>query len=246
MEVNNLVLAANPFSDAYLLSDFFGKVIFLGLIFLSIWSWILLLQKIWLNYQTKKEVDLFKNLLDKNRQAPLTVDFDKYKELNKAHPFFEMYRLTKKQSLELLHRNKRSNEALENKSYLSSLDIDAVGAQLNVTMSRQMQRLEKNLYLLSMIVSLAPFIGLLGTVWGILITFGQLQASGGGGTHQVVLGGLSLALVTTVMGLLDAIPALIGYSYLKNDLRSFSTEMDGFATELLTSIEMTYRKNDSE
>lgn len=244
MKVNNLILAANPFSDAYFLSDFFGKAIFLGLIFLSIWSWVLLLQKAWLTYQTKKEAEVLRNIFDESRQSPLNVDFEKHRDLNKSHPFFEMYKLAKRQSLELLNKNNKNVKDLENQPYLSSVDIDSVGAQLNVVVSRQLQRLEKNLYLLSMIVSLAPFIGLLGTVWGILITFGQLQASGGGGTHQVVLGGLSLALVTTVMGLLDAIPALVGYSYLKNSLRSFAIEMEGFATELLTSLEITYRKSD--
>ena len=54
----------------------------------------------------------------------------------------------------------------------------------------------------------------------------------------------SLALATTVLGLVDAIPALIGYNYLKNSARDFQTEMEGFSNELLASVEMYYRKVD--
>jgi biopolymer transport protein TolQ len=93
---------------------------------------------------------------------------------------------------------------------------------------------------------LAPFLGLLGTVWGILTTFSELQVQGSSSSHQMVLGGLSLALATTVFGLIDAIPALIGYNYLKNTIRDFQTEMEKFASELLASIEMQYRKVDLE
>jgi biopolymer transport protein TolQ len=58
----------------------------------------------------------------------------------------------------------------------------------------------------------------------------------------MVLGGLSLALATTVLGLLDAIPALIGYNYLKNTIRDFTTEMEGFSNEILAAVELQYRK----
>jgi len=60
----------------------------------------------------------------------------------------------------------------------------------------------------------------------------------------MVLGGISLALATTVLGLIDAIPALIGYNYLKNSVRDFQTDMESFSNELLASVEMYYRKVD--
>lgn len=61
----------------------------------------------------------------------------------------------------------------------------------------------------------------------------------------MVLSGLSLALATTVLGLIDAIPALIGYNYLKNSIRDFAMEMEGFSNDLLTSVELEYRKMDT-
>jgi len=69
-------------------------------------------------------------------------------------------------------------------------------------------------------------------------------AAGTGGSSQMILGGLSLALATTVFGLVDAIPALIGYNYFKNYVRELTTEMDCFSNEILASVEMQYRKVD--
>ena len=126
------------------------------------------------------------------------------------------------------------------RSYLSSSDIDYIESHLIMTISLQKKHLEKNLFILSTIVGLAPLLGLLGTVWGILITFAGLQ--GQSGTNQMVLGGISLALTTTVMGLLSAIPAMIAYNYLKNSVREFETEMESFANQLLSRVEMQYRK----
>jgi len=125
---------------------------------------------------------------------------------------------------------------------LSSSDVDYIESHLMMTISLQKKRLEKNLFILSTIVGLAPLLGLLGTVWGILITFASLQ--GQSGTNQMVLGGISLALTTTVMGLLSAIPAMIAYNYLKNSVREFETEMESFANQLLSRVEMQYRKVD--
>ena len=84
--------------------------------------------------------------------------------------------------------------------------------------------------------------GLLGTVWGILVTFAGLHDGAGMGSNSSVLGGISTALATTVLGLVIAIPALIAYNYLKTSVRTYSADMDDFSTQLLTNIELQYRK----
>ena len=129
-------------------------------------------------------------------------------------------------------------------SYMSAADIDFVQSHLMIAVANQTKFLEKNLFMLSTIVSLAPFLGLLGTVWGILTTFSAMQTEAAGSAHSMVLGGISLALATTVLGLIDAIPALIGYNYLKNSVRDFQTDMEGFSNELLATVEIYYRKVD--
>jgi biopolymer transport protein TolQ len=83
-------------------------------------------------------------------------------------------------------------------------------------------------------------------VWGILITFGELQAGHSVSSNSIILGGLSTALTTTVLGLLIAIPALIAYNYLKNLSHHFTTEMRDFSHFLLSTVELQYRKVDIE
>lgn len=129
-------------------------------------------------------------------------------------------------------------------AFLSPTDIDFVESHLAMTISNQTKELENNLFILSTTVSLAPFLGLLGTVWGILTTFSELQSAGTTQSSQAVIGGLSLALATTVLGLLDAIPALVGYNYLKASIRNFETEMEEFSHDILSSVELQYRKVD--
>lgn len=245
----NFFFAINPFIDAYTHSDFLGKLIFLGLIFLSICSWIILIHKVFLTYKARKHSSEFYNIFQLQRSNPLSLECETATKQKRPNPFFDLYSVLKKHTLDLLNKNRRFGQGAipnsqENSSYLSPSDIEFVDSHLMSTVAAQTKNLERNLFILSTIVSLGPFLGLLGTVWGILTTFSELQAQSGGSTNQMVLGGLSLALATTVLGLLDAIPALIGYNYLKNTISVFETEMEGFSTEILASVEMQYRKVD--
>ena len=180
---------------------------------------------------------------------PLSLECD-HRQRNRPNPFFELYFVLKKHTVNILKKNRHFSQqannspATETISYMSPTDIDFVQSHLMMTVANQTKYLEKNLFMLSTIVSLAPFLGLLGTVWGILTTFSDLQTQTGGSAHSMVLGGISLALATTVLGLIDAIPALIGYNYLKNTVRDFQTDMEAFSNELLASVEMYYRKVD--
>ena len=221
-----------------------GKAIFIGLILLSVCSWIVLIYKVWLTYQARKNSARFNLAFQQQKLTPLNLSTEPHPQPN---PFFDLYATLKKQTVDILNKNRlfgkrRSNE--ESLSYLSPADIDLVQAHLMSAIAQQTKHLEKYLFVLATVVSLGPFLGLLGTVWGILTTFSELQTQTGGSTNQMVIGGLSLALATTVLGLVDAIPALIGYNYLKNSIRDFETEMEGFSTEILTSVELQYRQVD--
>lgn len=256
MNVNLIVLASNPFFDAYNQSDMLGKFIFIALYALSICSWIVLIHKSWQTYQAKRAAFRFQEAFQLQKLNPLNLESEALSKQKGINPFLDLYKVLKKQSLDLLAKNHHFNQIRDNSekagshhhpttpAYLSLSDIDYVAAHLSTTVASQVKNLEKYLYVLSTTVSLAPFLGLLGTVWGILTTFSALQAQSSGSTHQMVLGGLSLALATTVLGLLDAIPALIGYNYLKNSVRDFATEMEGFSNEILASVELQYRKVD--
>ncbi len=240
-----IILTTNPFFDAYFHSDFLGKLIFLGLIALSICSWVILLHKTWITYQARKHSAEFYATFQLQKSNPLSLDTDAAKQ-KQPNPFKDLYDILKKHTVEILNKNKRFGNGGEvaTASYLSPADVEFVDAHLMSGIASHVQHLEKNLFILATVVSLGPFLGLLGTVWGILTTFSELQNQSSAGSSQMVLGGLSLALATTVLGLLDAIPAIIGYNYLKNKVSSFETEMEGFSTEILAAVEMQYRKVD--
>lgn len=257
MSVNIILLYSNPFFEAYTQSDILGKLIFIGLYALSICSWTVLIYKVWMTSQAKKHAFRFHESFLLQKLNPLSLDCENLNKRKVINPFLDLYQVLKKQSLEVLAKNRHfsklqmseshptGNAQPSHASYLSLSDIDFVASHLSTQVAQQVKNLEKNLYILSTTVSLAPFLGLLGTVWGILTTFSEMQAQTAGSTHQMVLGGLSLALATTVLGLLDAIPALIGYNYLKNSIRDFSTEMEGFSNEILASVELQYRRVDA-
>lgn len=239
--------ASNPFFDAYIHSDFLGKFIFIGLVLLSIISWIILLQKIWMTQRARKHSSEFYAAFQLQKANPLSLDPTKVSLRKQPNPFLDLYEILKKHTVDILNKNRKFGKEQEgNISYMSQADVEFVDTHLMSGIASQVSGLEKNLFVLATVVSLGPFLGLLGTVWGILTTFSELQMQTSGSTNQLVLGGLSLALATTVLGLLDAIPALIGYNYLKNTINSFETEMEGFSTEILAAVEMQYRKVDHQ
>jgi biopolymer transport protein TolQ len=110
------------------------------------------------------------------------------------------------------------------------------------TISKEHKFLEKHLFILPTIVTLAPFIGLLGTVWGILISFSEMQGGASLSSSTAVLGGLATALVSTVLGLVIAIPAIVAYNLVKNNLKHYTSDMEDFLYKLLSTIELQYRK----
>ena len=99
--------------------------------------------------------------------------------------------------------------------------------------------LEKGMIVLSTAVAGGPFIGLLGTVWGVMDTFTGV-ALAGSASLQAMAPGVSGALVTTVTGLLVAIPAMFGYNFLVTSIRSLIVQSDNFAAELASEIEHRY------
>lgn len=234
------LLAANPFIDAYFESDLFGQAIFIGLFGASLVSWIIIFYKLWVIHQAKRASLRFYALFAQQRESPLGITLELGEKEVPNNPFLHLYALLKKQALDLLRKNQRLGAKEQGLAYLSGADIALLESHLFSGIATQRQQLEASLFILATVITLAPFLGLLGTVWGILNSFStmHLQAS----SNQAILGGISLALTTTVLGLVDAIPALIGYNYLKDGIRSFNSEMDCFGHELLTSLEMQYRK----
>lgn len=237
-----ILSAGNPFINAYLQSDWFGKGVFWGLIILSGISWTVLVHKGWVLFQVRKLSREFLSLF--SEKEPLSLQFTRPMKghiLDVPHPFFEIYKSFKMKALAIINRN---HFFLSGNVAFSGADLDLLESEMYVAMGLQMKKLEKHLFLLPTIATLGPFVGLLGTVWGILLSFSHMQGKSLMGGSEGMLTGLSLALATTVIGLLIAIPALVGNNCLKAALREQRREMEGFSHILLSSIELHYQKGE--
>ena len=121
--------------------------------------------------------------------------------------------------------------------------MEHVKRAIENSVAREALKLESGLILLAIAVSGAPFMGLLGTVWGVMITFADVAAKGSADLATMAPG-VSAALVTTVAGLLVALPSMFGYNWLVHNLRVQTVELDNFAQELVSKMETEYLKDE--
>ena len=224
------------FFQAFATADFFGKLIFFALFLLSCACWVFILQKFWMLKNIRVCARRFKKLAEMQKEHLLNLN------TQSKNPFSILYNQLKKQTALVLDKNHYHHQGEE--TYLSGLDVEYLESHLNTVITKEKGKIDKNLFVLATTKTLAPFLGLLGTVWGILVSFGELQAGHAVTSNAVILGGLSTALTTTVLGLLIAIPALIAHSYLKNLSKSFTMEMLEFSHFLISTVELQYRKVD--
>src|SRR5438128_6656471 len=112
----------------------------------------------------------------------------------------------------------------------------AVQRAMQIAASEEMTRFERNLPWLAITGAVTPFVGLFGTVWGIIDAFHGLGTSGAA-TLRAVAPGISEALITTAAGLAAAIPAVIAYNLIGGSIREFAARGDDFALEILNEVE---------
>jgi len=124
-------------------------------------------------------------------------------------------------------------------STLGKVRVASVRNIAERAMADQALLLENHMGLLATAASTAPFLGLLGTVWGVMEAFGGMAVKGSA-MLSAVAPGISGALLTTVVGLLVALPSAVGYNMLSDKIRRFSVEMDNFVEELMSSVECQY------
>lgn len=122
---------------------------------------------------------------------------------------------------------------------LNDIQLSGVRNVAERTLADRALLLENRMGLLATSASTAPFLGLLGTVWGVMDAFGGMAVTGNA-MLSAVAPGISGALLTTVIGLLVALPSAIGYNVLSDRLRRMSVEMDNFTQELSSDIEHHY------
>ncbi len=118
-------------------------------------------------------------------------------------------------------------------------NANAIGVEMQVAAQEEVRRLEKYMPWLATTGSVSPFIGLFGTVWGVMDAFAGL-GDAGTASLRAVAPGIAEALITTAAGLFAAIPAVIAYNHYLSDIRGLAARMDSFASEFVAKIETIY------
>jgi len=128
---------------------------------------------------------------------------------------------------------------------LNAQAIEVIRAIMDAHLVRENQRLARSMVLLTISISGGPFLGLLGTVVGVMITFAAIAASGDVNVNAIAPG-ISAALLATVAGLAVAIPALFGYNYLITNIKNLTSDMQVFVDEFVARMAESYQPQPEE
>jgi biopolymer transport protein TolQ len=209
-----------------------AQAIIVCLVIFSIVAWSVMIAKA-VQMRRAKKLNHFFSAEYRTQKGVLDV-FDRRVQAEGC-PLFMVYQAG---SLELDQRLKNPEDGGRRK-FVSLKGMEHVKRSLENTVAQESLKLESGLILLAIAVSGAPFLGLLGTVWGVMSTFGHI-AMQGSATMAAMAPGVAAALITTVAGLLVAIPSMFGYNWLVHNLRVLTVELDNFAQELVSKMETEY------
>ena len=206
------------------------KFVLLLLFIFSVVSWSIIFLKYRYYRKIKKENEMFD--ADYSRSSKLSDVLPAAKKYSYS-TIAEVFRVG---YTELTKINKPLNESAQGSDEISLSSLDNLERSLSKACNTEMTKLESALGFLATTGSASPFIGLFGTVWGIMDTFKGIGARGSA-TLAVVAPGISEALIATAAGLAAAIPAVIFYNYFLNQSKNMVQEMDNFAAEFLNIVE---------
>ncbi len=193
------------------------KLVMIGLLIASIWSWAIIIDKLLLFARTRGQLDRFEKVFWSGQSLE-----ELYRSLADKTPtgmgalFVSAMREWKKS----FERGASSPIALQMR----------IEKAMDVALARETERLESRLMFLATVGSASPFVGLFGTVVGIMTSF-QAIAGSKSTNLAVVAPGIAEALLATALGLLAAIPAVIAYNKFSSDVGKFTGRMEGFADE---------------
>lgn len=200
------------------------KLVLLLLFAMSVFSWAIIFYKTKLLKTAEKETEQFYDLFWKKRDFELIQSLCKnYKNTPLSALFNE--------AVKEIPLNEETNEIVFDKR-----NLGLVRRILKKTTARERARLESSIDFLATTGSTAPFIGLFGTVWGIMNAFRGIGVAGSA-SLAVVAPGIAEALIATAMGLFAAIPAVIAYNNILTKTDNIFTEADSFSSDLLNMLE---------
>ena len=202
--------------NLFLRADVIVKSVIIILIVSSIYSWAVIIEKYRLFKKINKSSEEFENKFWKSRSAE---SFYNSLPENIDDPMANVF----KDTMQVIIKSK-SKSNLSNK----------LESMLEVNIEKQMNRLDKNYTFLATVGSTAPFIGLFGTVWGIMNSFQSIAISRNT-SLAIVAPGIAEALFATALGLLAAIPAVVAYNKFSSDSKKYSQKLENFSKRF-TSI----------
>lgn len=219
---------------AFNLSNLAGKVIVIILFAGSAVVWSIMLAKA---RELRETIRANARFIDLFSATDNVFDMFWKGSLHVTSPFFHIYRaVCETLEVELRERGANLKEIQNTPALLITSDMTLARNAGERTMIMQLKILEKNMTLLATAVTAAPFLGLLGTVWGIMDSFSNIVISGSN-TLKAVAPGIAGALLTTVVGLLVALPSAIGYNFLSTRIQQSAVDMESFLEEVLAEME---------
>ena len=201
----------------FLRADIIVKSVIIILIVSSIYSWAIIFEKIKLFKKINKGTDEFENKFWNSKSAET---FYNSLPSNVNDPMANLF----KNLMQVLLKSKRS----------SNLD-EKMSRMLEINVEQQMEKIDKSYTFLATVGSTAPFIGLFGTVWGIMNSFQSIAISRNT-SLAIVAPGIAEALFATALGLLAAIPAVVAFNKFSSDSKKYSQKLENFSKKLLSII----------
>jgi biopolymer transport protein TolQ len=214
------VHSLSPFG-LFLNADMIGKLVILMLVFASIWCWAIIFDKLRTLKATKRRADKFEEAFWSGE--PLDKLYERVRQ-SRPDPILKTFLSGMEEWRLGMSDNKNAGEGLG-----TNLQ-QRIERNMSVTIGREMEKLERSMTFLANVGSAAPFIGLFGTVWGIMRSFTAIAGSKSA-SLAVVAPGIAEALFATAIGLAAAIPAVIAYNKFSSDLNRYNDRLENFATE---------------
>ena len=198
-------------------ADLIIKTVILILIVSSIYSWAIIFEKIKLFKKINKSTEEFEEKFWKSKSAE---SFYNNLPTNVNDPMTNVF----KSSMNVLLKSKRSSNLNEKMSSMLEINIE-----------QQMEKIEKRYIFLATVGSTAPFVGLFGTVWGIMNSFQSIAISRNT-SLAIVAPGIAEALFATALGLLAAIPAVVAFNKFTADSKKYTQKLENFSKRLLSIV----------
>jgi len=227
------VFASGALQFAFEKATIEGKLTIGALIIVSLFSWSVIITKIiqlWrVSRWSKKFFEAYHETRDPQDLRRKGLAYD-------GAPAFELYEAGQK---ELEFQLTKQPVIVKGEAKITQAGFDSVRVSLEEAAMHESLALEKGMIVLSTAVAGGPFIGLLGTVWGVMETFSGI-AKANSASLTAMAPGVAGALIATVIGLLVAIPAMFAYNFMVTKIRVFTQELDAFAIRYATQIEHSY------